>query len=283
LEIAMSFRDIFVQVDDSAAAAPRVRAAVDIARRVQAHVTGAFLASDMPPEFVTPDESYMTFTPELVADLMKTHAETLERRGEAARMRFEAAAADQGVQSEWRVFTGDSRGQLVAAARRADLVIMPRQAIACLGRERVEAAQVALACGGPVIVTPETDFAPSVGKRILLAWNGGREASRALRDAWPLIADAEELHIVVVSPKGEGGPDAGLQRLLEHHGQAANLIVDPSPDGSAGDVLARQAVVLDADLVVMGLYGRPRLQELVLGGASRDMLSRLPVPLFLSH
>jgi len=279
----MSLRDILVQVDDTADAAPRLRAAADLARRFQAHLTGAFLANDTPPEFVSPDESYLTFTPELVADLLKAHAETLERRGEAARQRFEAAAAEAGVRSEWRVMTGDSCATLTAAARRSDLLVMPRLALPCLGRQKVEAAELALASGGPVLITPQGDFAPAVGRKILLAWNGGREASRALRDAWPLIAEAEELHVVVVSPKGEGGPDAGLQRLLEHHGQKANLIVDPSPDGSAGDVLARQAITQGADLVVMGLYGRPRFQELVLGGASRDMLERLPVPLFVSH
>ena len=161
--------------------------------------------------------------------------------------------------------------------------MLPRVAVPCLGRERIEAAQLALASGGPVLITPDGDFPAAIGKRILVAWNGGREASRALRDAWPLIADAEELHILVVSPRDPGGPDAGLQRLLEHHGRSANLIVDPSPDASAGEVLERQVAAQGADLVVMGLFGRPRLQELVLGGVSRHMLDRMPVPLLVSH
>lgn len=279
----MSLRDILVQVDDTDQAAPRLRAAADLAGRFKAHLTGAFLANDTPPEFVSPDESFMSFSPQLLDELLKVHTATVETRGEAARLRFETAAADEGVRSEWQVLSGDTRAKLTAAARRADLLVMPRVAVPCLGRDKVEAAQLALACGGPVLITPDGDFAPSVGRKILLAWNGGREASRALRDAWPLIAEAQELHVVVVTPKGEGGPDTGLQRLLEHHGQNANLIVDPSPDGSAGDVLSRQVSAQGADLVVMGLYGRPRFQEFVLGGASRDMLERLPVPLFVSH
>ena len=275
----MSIRDILVQTDETPASVHRLRAAADLAKRFRAHLTGAFLANDVPPEFLT-DESYMTFTPELVAEVMKTHAATLESRGEAARLRFEAAAGEVGATSEWRVLTGDTRARLVAAARRSDLLVVPRAATVCLGRDRVEAAQLALACGGPVLVTPEADFAPSFGKRILVAWNGGREASRALRDAWPLIAEAEELHVLVV---GEGGPDGGLQRLLEHHGIAANVIVDPSGDGSAGEILLRQVKSQNADLVVMGLYGRPRFQEFVLGGVSRHMLAHSPVPMLVSH
>jgi len=279
----MSIRDILVQLDDTPASIPRLRAAADLARRCQAHLSGAFLASETPPEFMMADGSYLTFTPALIADVMKTHAETLERRSEAGRQHFEAAASDAGVRSAWRVLSSDVRPRLIAAARRSDLLVVPRTASVCLGREHLDAAQLAMACGGPVLITPEADFAPTFGKRILLAWNGSREASRALRDAWPLIAEAEELHILVVSPKGEGGPDADLQRLLEHHGITANLIVDPSDDASAAEVLMRQVSAQHADLVVMGLFGRPRLQELVLGGVSRHMLAASPVPMLVSH
>lgn len=279
----MSIRDILVHVDDTAAAAPRLRAAADLARRFQAHLTGAFPASNVPPEFLMGDESYLMFTPALVAELMKKHADALQVHSEAARLRFEAAAAEVAAPSEWRVLTGECRAQLTAATRRSDLLVFPRAAAPCLGRERIEASQLALASGGPVLITPDGDFPPAVGKRILVAWDGGREASRALRDAWPLIVDAEELHILAVSPRDLGGPDAGLQRLLEHHGRSANVIVDPSPDGTAGEVLERQVAAQKADMVVMGLFGRSRLQELVLGGVSRHMLDRLPVPLFVSH
>lgn len=279
----MSFRDILVQVDDSVDGVPRLRAAADLARRFQAHLTGAFLADDTPPEFFSAGDSYLTFTPELVADLLKAFGEMRDRHGDSARQRFEAAASEAGVRSEWRMLAGDVRRRLTAAARRSDLLVAPRTALPCLGHEKVEAAQLALAIGGPVLITPDGDFSPTVGKKILVAWNGGREASRALRDAWPLIVEAKELHMLVVSPSGEMDPDGGLQRLFEHHGQDANLIVDPSPDGSAGEALARHVATQGADLVVMGLYGRPRLQEFVLGGASRDMLERLPVPLFVSH
>jgi nucleotide-binding universal stress UspA family protein len=37
------------------------------------------------------------------------------------------------------------------------------------------------------------------------------------------------------------------------------------------------------DLLVMGAYGHCRFREFVLGGATKSMLSRPPVPTFLSH
>jgi nucleotide-binding universal stress UspA family protein len=33
----------------------------------------------------------------------------------------------------------------------------------------------------------------------------------------------------------------------------------------------------------MGLFGRPRVQELILGGVSRDLLGAPPIPLLISH
>ena len=58
-----------------------------------------------------------------------------------------------------------------------------------------------------------------------------------------------------------------------------------TPEGQ-GDVGSPNAILREAekaDLVVMGVYGRPRLQELVLGGVSHDLLSEPPCALLLSH
>ena len=109
------------------------------------------------------------------------------------------------------------------------------------------------------------------------------EAARALQDAWPILERAETVHVLTVSPDGEGNSDGLLEALLARHGVKAELITDPSQDESAVDVIARQVAELGADLLVMGLYGRPRLQELLLGGVSRAMVAASPIPIFASH
>jgi nucleotide-binding universal stress UspA family protein len=97
------------------------------------------------------------------------------------------------------------------------------------------------------------------------------------------FGDAAREHVLVVSPQGEDGPDGILQRHLERHGCKANLIIDSNRDESAGEILDRQVAEFDVDLVVMGLYGHSRLQELVFGGVSRHMLRRPSVSVFCSH
>lgn len=278
----MSYRDILVQVDEKAPATARVAAAADIARRADGFLSGVFLESNFLGDYMTADAlAYMS--PAEIDALLKDHAKVVDEAAEAARMTFEAAAAKVGVQSDWRRIPGRDDSAMLACARRADLTVFPAIAQVSMARYRIAAGNLAMAVGGPVLVTPEKGYAPDCGKRILIAWNGSREAARALRDAWPLVMAADEVHVLVVAPEGDAAPDGLLQRHLERHGCAANIIVDPSLDEAASDILRRQIASLQADLLVMGLYGRPRFQEMVLGGVSREMLNEPPVPILLSH
>lgn len=278
----MSFRQFVVLVDEAVAAGPRVKAAADLARRQGAHLTGAFLTSAYVRQYMAA-ESLTALPPEVVQRVLTGHDDAVAKIAAEAQGKFEAACADAGVEHGWRMVSGDSPQAFLALTRRSDLTIFPRQAKACLSEHGLTAAQVTLASGGPVLITPDDDYAPSVGRRVLVAWNGGREAARALQDAWPVLERAEMVHVLTVSPEGEGGPDGLLQSLLARHGVKAELITDPSRDESAVEVIARQVVELDIDLLVMGLYGRPRLQELLLGGVSRAMLAESQIPIFASH
>eukprot|EP01035_Chromulina_nebulosa_P040485 gene40485-54746_t len=169
------------------------------------------------------------------------------------------------------------RLDLIDCARRIDLVVASPD-----GGAFLSTATLAISSGAPVLIAPEAP-ASAIGKHVLVAWNGSREAARALRASWPFLMAAEQVHVLVVSPGGLGGPDGFLQRHFEHHGVRPNLIVDPRDDASAGEIIRDQAGALAADLVVMGLYGRSRLKELILGGASREMLKHCAIPLLISH
>lgn len=278
----MTYRDILIQVDTSPASRARVTAAAAMARRADAQLTGAFLKSEFLRNYMAGDAIVYTTT-DVLDLLVRDHLAAVAAAAEEAREMFESAAGDAGVVSRWLTLDGDDGEALSAAARRFDLTVIPPDMTASLGWRRIMAADIGLACGGPILVLPDADAAPTVGERVLVAWKGTRESARALRDAWPLITAAKEVHVLVVAPEGEGGPEGLLQRHFEQHGCKPNLIVDRGHDASAGEILRRQVAGLNADLLVMGLYGRPRLQELVLGGVSRDMLGAPPAPLLLSH
>lgn len=278
----MTYRDILVQIDERPASVARAAAAADLAARSKAHLTGVFLKTEfLRDPMVAESLAYMP--PDALDALIKEQDAIMVRASETAREVFEKAAGDANVASDWRVVDDSFDDTMVACARRFDLTVFPAVAEVSLGRSRISAASLALGSGGPVLVMPHGGPRPSLAQRVLIAWKGSRESARALRDAWPLVSQAKEVHVLVVSPHGEAGPDGMLQRHLEHHGLKADLIVDRSHDASAGEIIRNQIKALDADLVVMGVYGRSRLQELVLGGVSRDLLRDPPCALLISH
>lgn len=277
----MTYRDILVPVDDAPASALRVGLAAQLAGLFKAQLTGVFLTSELPEE-IWVGESVALFHAATIEQHRADHRKAVKAMAEQARQQFEQVAAQAGGSSGWLEVRGDAPAEFYGCARRTDLVVFPKSAKVCHVDNRITAAQVALASGGPMLIVPDLP-PPDLPRRVLVAWNGGREAARALRDAWPIIQAAEEVHVLVVSPHGEDGPDGMLQRHLERHGCAANIVVDRSSDASAGEILERRIEALGIDLMVMGLYGRPRLQELILGGVSRRMLQHLPVPVLVSH
>lgn len=278
----MSYRDVLVQVDESKASRTRVAAAARLAGLSRGQLTGVFLKSNFLRNYMAGEA--LAYLPQDTIDLLlRDHAAGVGKASEAARGIFEEAAREAGVASDWRLIEGDDADELTACARRFDLTVLPPVATASLGWRRIPASDVGLACGGPVLIVPDQGASSTVGERVLVAWKGSRESARALRDAWPLIRTATEVHVLVVAPEGEGGPEALLQRHFERHDCKANLIIDRSHDAAAGEILRRQALQLGVDLLVMGLYGRSRLQEMVLGGVSADMLAKPPTALFVSH
>lgn len=278
----MSYRDILVQVDERPQASARAQTAAVLASRSQAHLTGVFLKGTFLHDFQVAGP-YAYLPPVDLDALIQQHAAAVDRAAEAARETFEAAAAAAGVSSEWLTVDGDLDAPLLSCARRFDLTVFPPEMTVSLSQRKITADRLGLAIGGPALVVPEHDVAPTFGKTVLVAWKDSRESARALRDAWPVILHADHVHVLVVSPEGEGGPDGLLQRHLERHGCKANIIVDRSDDATASQLIRKHVRELKADLVVMGLYGRPRLQELVLGGVSLELLRDPPAPLLVSH
>lgn len=277
----MSYADILVQIDETKTSHDRAAFAAATAGKWGATLTGVFVKSEYPAPVYSGE--YPTYpTPMQVEAMAADHETAVMAASEKAREIFERAAADARVTSDWRVIQDDDVDPLVQAARRSDLAIMPPRAKILLSQRSVSAANIALGSGGPVILFPDDANPMGAADRILVAWNGSRESARALRDAMPYLRAAREVRVLVVDPDDDD-PDSALQRHLERNGCRAEVVVERTADGAAGPIIRRQATAMDADLIVMGLYGHSRVRELVLGGVSRDLLRHTHAPLLLSH
>lgn len=139
----------------------------------------------------------------------------------------------------------------------------------------------------PIIVVPDTADISSAPKRIVVAWNDSPEALHAIRAALPLLIAAESVSITVVDPPAHGenrsDPGGPLSQMLARHGVNAEISVLAKSLPRVADVLIRHVTDTDADMLVMGAYGHSRFREAILGGATRHMLERAEIPVFMAH
>jgi nucleotide-binding universal stress UspA family protein len=234
------------------------------------------------------------------AALIETVYASVERdataRYEAAKRRFEQWLQRQGVRVAgapdasdeasiaFREATGDEYALTAAAGRLADLIVIGRPE----SREdtgAINAIESALtATGRPVLVVPPSAVGPTA-QRVVIAWNGSKEASRAVGYAMPLLANTGEVAIFAVGEKGASPADpAELIRYLAWHRIGARAL-PPATAGSAatGALLMKVAAEQSAGLVVMGAYTHSRLRQLVFGGVTNHMLWHTEIPVLLAH
>jgi len=147
---------------------------------------------------------------------------------------------------------------------------------------------VLLTCGLPCIVVPQSHARDAGCERVAVAWNGSAEALRAVHAALPILRRAREVVLVRGSPRPvmssiEWKPPLTIESYLHRHEVRFTEKTLHAGGSEAGAALMHTARAMDADLIVMGAYGRARFSEWVLGGATRHMLEHSTLPVFMRH
>jgi len=173
-------------------------------------------------------------------------------------------------------------------ARFSDLVILPRPYGEGRGSEVEPVVEAALFEGhAPVLVVPDNYVPQGQPKTVLVAWNESVEAMTAIRQAMPFLKGADLVRIVIIDPPTHGpersDPGGMLSQMLARHGVHCEIDVLSKTLTRVSDVLNRHATDTNADLIVMGAYGHSRFREAILGGATRNMLEKATVPVFMAH
>jgi nucleotide-binding universal stress UspA family protein len=280
---AMTIKDILAHVDGSPAARTRFDIALGLAAPFGARVTALHLIA----------EPFMRgVSAHIPGDVVQEHVAHAEVAADAALAGLAAAAAERSVGFRALKESGslDRLPHLLARdARNSDLVVVGQPDPDKGSSDDALLVEAAfMETGRPALVLPHAGAARVPFRRIVLAWNASREASRAAHDALPLLQTAEEVIVLVVDPDTFGAtlgrqPGTGVTAHLEHHGVPVRLKPVESGRRSAGDVILAEAAQAGADLLVMGGYGHSRLREALLGGATRTLLGRAPLPVLLSH
>lgn len=173
-------------------------------------------------------------------------------------------------------------------ARFSDLVVLGQPYGPGKGVEAEPVVESALFEGRtPVLVVPEQAKPVGQPKTILIAWNESIEAMTSIRKALPFLTAADLARIVVIDPPQHGpersDPGGMLAQMLARHGVKCEIDVLSKTLPRVSDILIRHAADTDADMIVMGAYGHSRFREAILGGATRNMLEKATVPVFMAH
>ena len=76
---------------------------------------------------------------------------------------------------------------------------------------------------------------------------------------------------------------ADIAAALARHGVKCETAQSVNAGIEVGSDLLNRVGDFSADMLVMGCYGHSRFREFVLGGASREILRCMTVPVLMSH
>jgi nucleotide-binding universal stress UspA family protein len=281
----MSYKSLLVHVDDR----PSTEARLDVARMLQerfdAHLTAVYLSVDV----VMP--GYMM--EHVPSSVLEAAAEERKKQAKLRLAEIDTMLKRRHMTVEMRsesVIATDYIDRVALHARYADLTILgqPEPGTDDAGDLLIE--ETMFGAGRPVLVVPYIGLpkAGKVGSKVLAAYDGGREATRALVDALPMLKTADAVKLLVINPKpGRHGeaPGHDMARYLARHGVKVEVAVEKmsTSDVGIGDAVLNHVAENDIDLLVMGAYGHSRLRELVLGGVTRHIMGHMTVPVLMSH
>ena len=225
----------------------------------------------------------------LPVDFINAQRALAEKAGNAAMTKLSETARRIGVAVETRLeITGfaDAANLFGHFARRFDLSIVGQANPDVVGPQELIIEAALFQSGRPVVVVPYIQRTGLTLNRVLLCWDGGRQAARAIADALPFLRRAKAIEVVIVATeplKSDELPGANIARHLARHDLNVDLKRIVTGETDVASTILSYAADVSADFIVMGGYGHSRLREFILGGVTRGLLSSMTIPTLLSH
>jgi nucleotide-binding universal stress UspA family protein len=274
-------KDIVVNLSVGEKAGPAGDYAISVAAAFDAHLAGiAFLYDPIMPV------SGAGYIP---ADVIATQERDSQEATRSALDRFTAACRRAGIAAEPLTLSTSFAGvgeQFGRIARRFDLSIVGQAEPETSEAEEIVAESALFESGRPLILVPYIQKAPLKLDRVMVCWDGGRAAARAIADAMPLLRRAGHVDVVIVTDergKRDQIEGADMGAHLARHGLNVEVTRTALGDIDVADVILSRAADMSTDFIVMGGYGHSRLREFVLGGVTRSILRSMTVPVLMSH
>lgn len=281
----MSYKTILAVLDTADNCAAVADFAFAIAAENNAHVIGLHAETIAVVPLVAPMEIPDPVAVQALQDM--AHAETVEIERIVRRK-----AEVEGVSFEWRSYTssaGYGSAPLIESARSADLLIASQADPGRPSDSHVDVDNFLLESGRPVLMIPFIIRKPKPIKRVLIAWNGSREAARATFDALPFLKAADEVEVFSVDPvdnalQSAAVAGAEIATTLARHGVNATLATTATTaDKNISALIENRLSDSSIDLLVMGAYTHSRLWQMIFGGTTKSLLQSMTAMTLLSR
>ena len=254
--------------------------AISVASLFEAHLSAVAFAYEPPVAAMGMDG----LTPALLDDWRGEQ----QAEAEKAKRSFDELARKAGIVSDSRVLSDDVEDAahvFSAIARNYDISIVGQSPPKDDLPERLAIEAALFDSGRPVLIVPYIQKDGIKLDRVMVCWDGSRNAARAVGDALPLLKRAKKIDVVTIEHKEQRRELRGAQIAdhLARHKLDVDLKALVAPDSDVANVILSQAADTSTDLIVMGGYGHSRLREFVLGGATLGILDSMTVPVLMSH
>ena len=273
-------KDLIVNLAVAGKDDPTADYALSVAQIFGAHLTGAAFAFKP----VIP-----TMLIEVGTNVIDAAINESVKAAKAAIDRFEVLTKKQGVVSDAIGITEtlvDAVERFARIARCYDLAIVAQADPDQPGEQDLYIESALFASGRPVLIVPYIQKSPAKFDRIVCCWDGSEPAARAIADAMPFLHKAKKVDLLMITTaKTRGLRIAGtdMAQHLARHGLNVEIQQIKGADSDIASVVLSYVADNSTDFLVMGGYGHSRWRELVLGGATRGILSSMTVPTLMSH
>ena len=274
--------DIVVHIPVDRPAGPVIDCAVSLANLFGAHLDGIASVYQSLNPWIGPEAS-------AAAVAAATQYETGVEQAASALDQFEIAARHMGISHGARSLFNVSYAAtqtLSELSRLYDLNIVTQPDHSRPSHGDMLPEIVLFNSGRPMLMVPYIYRGLLKLDRIMICWDGGRPAARAVHDAMPLLHKAEAIDVVTVNEDEAPVREASSAALIAHlarHNLSARLHRFTADASNIYNSILSLAAANSTDLIVMGGYGHSKFREFILGGVTRGIFESLTVPALISH
>jgi len=286
----MAIRKILVSLSGSQSDVPTLGVAMTLARMFGGQVVGLFVRSDPRDALPYLGEAVSGQIVEQLIEAAQTGSDGLSAHARSALEKAAAAAnvptveADSPVQLPSARFVdvvGHRDDVVIEASRLSDLVVFSEADNAKVGGSALEAALKT--ASRPVLIVPDM-YDGSIGTRIAIGWDRSQEASQAIIEAVPFLANAQQIKVFCIGEHArDKSPRTRLLGYLALHGVTADIEFVEGDGRPEGEILIDQAKKMSADLLVMGGFGHIPWRKFLVSSTTEYVQSHAVIPILMAH